>query len=70
MRHSDPSLTTNLDTDPKLLDVHGGFDAPPGYSLDTNTEPPGPTRTAGVSLHSMLPGITATGDNRRQSLAI
>jgi integrase len=35
MRHSDPSLTANVYTDPKLLDVHGALDALPRLPLDS-----------------------------------
>src|SRR5439155_7986767 len=38
MRHSDPSLTANVYTDPKLLDVHDALDALPSLPLDTCTE--------------------------------
>jgi integrase len=34
MRHADPSLTANVYTDPKLLDVHGALDALPSLPLD------------------------------------
>jgi integrase len=34
MRHSDPSLTANVYTDPKLLDVVGALDALPSLPLD------------------------------------
>jgi integrase len=33
MRHSDPKLTVNVYTDPKLLDVHGALDALPSLPL-------------------------------------
>jgi integrase len=33
MRHSDPSLTANVYTDPRLLDVHGALDALPSLPL-------------------------------------
>ena len=36
MRHSDPSLTANVYTDPKLLDVAGALDALPALPLDGN----------------------------------
>jgi integrase len=35
MRHSDPKLTANVYTDPKLLDVQGALDALPSLPLDT-----------------------------------
>lgn len=34
MRHSDPKLTANVYTDPKLLDVQGALDALPSLPLD------------------------------------
>src|ERR1700730_11271104 len=34
MRHGDPSLTANVYTDPRLLDVQGALDALPGLPLD------------------------------------
>ncbi len=33
-RHADPSLTANVNTDPKLLDVFGALDALPSLPLD------------------------------------
>ncbi len=33
MRHSDPSLTANVDTDPKLLDVAGALASLPDLPL-------------------------------------
>ena len=33
MRHSDPSLTANIYTDPKLLNVHGALDALPALDI-------------------------------------
>jgi hypothetical protein len=35
MRHSDPSLTANVYTDPRLLDVAGAMDALPSLPLDS-----------------------------------
>jgi integrase len=37
MRHSDPKLTANVYTDPKLLDVHGALDALPSLPLDAGS---------------------------------
>jgi len=34
MRHSNPSLTANVYTDPRLLDVSGALDALPSLSLE------------------------------------
>src|SRR5262249_46198169 len=39
MRHSDPGLTANVYTDPKLLDVHGALDALPSPPLDPGQDP-------------------------------
>lgn len=39
MRHSDPSLTANVYTDPKLLDVAGALDALPALPLDASSRP-------------------------------
>jgi integrase len=36
MRHSDPSLTANVYTDPRLLDVAGALDALPSLPLDAD----------------------------------
>jgi integrase len=38
MRHSDPSLTANVYTDPKLLDVAGALDALPKLPLDAGPD--------------------------------
>jgi integrase len=39
LRHSDPSLTANVYTDPKLLDVAGALDALPSLPLDPGQSP-------------------------------
>ena len=39
MRHADPSLTANVYTDPRLLDVTGALDALPSLSLDNGSAP-------------------------------
>ncbi len=38
MRHSDPSLTANVYTDPRLLDVHGALDSLPALPLADGPE--------------------------------
>jgi len=38
MRHSDPSLTANIYTDPRLLDVHGALDALPSLPLSQDPD--------------------------------
>ena len=61
MRHSDPSLTANVYTDPKLLDVHGALDALPSLPLDAGRDStpsePEPSRrglSTDPSLHRLL----------------
>ncbi len=39
MRHSDPSLTANVYTDPKLLDVAGALEALPGLDGSPTGQP-------------------------------
>ena len=36
MRHSDPSLTANVYTDPRLLDIIGALDVLPALPLDNS----------------------------------
>jgi hypothetical protein len=38
MRHSDPSLTANVYTDPRLLDVSGALDALPSLPIETGRD--------------------------------
>jgi hypothetical protein len=38
MRHSDPSLSANVSTDPRLLDVHGAVDRLRALPLNSNRE--------------------------------
>jgi hypothetical protein len=58
MRHSDPSLTANVYTDPKLLDVHGALDALPSLPLDGGpTAEPERARATGTDTQS--PGAVA-----------
>jgi hypothetical protein len=52
MRHSDPSLTANVYTDPKLLDVAGALDALPSLPLDTGQTPiPEQARATGTETY-------------------
>jgi hypothetical protein len=43
MRHSDPSLTANVYTDPKLLDVRAALDVLPQLPLDESVPEQGKT---------------------------
>src|SRR4029450_12170151 len=53
MRHSDPSLTANVYTDPKLLDVHGALDALPRLPLHTHKNPT-PEQARGTGFGSYV----------------
>ncbi len=59
MRHSDPSLTANVYTDPRLLDVSGALDTLPTLPLDPR---PKPTRERAKA--------TGTGDASPISVAL
>ena len=61
MRHSDPKLTANVYTDPKLLDVAGALDALPLLPLDGGDERPRATGTDGAS-GEFGPGFVPTPD--------
>ena len=72
MRHSDPSLTANVYTDPKLLDVSGALDALPSLPLDTGAgcaiqsepEQPGQGLTTPAPLHCPLHYLATNGAKR------
>ena len=50
MRHSDPKLTANVDTDPRLLDVHGAVEARPILTLTmTRQDAPETLRATGTT---------------------
>lgn len=61
MRHSDPSLTANIYTDPRLLDIGGALDALPTLALD-RTEPKShrATGTDQASLMRLAPPLAPT----------
>jgi integrase len=61
MRHGDPSLTANVYTDPKLLDVQGALDALPSLPLDV-----GPT----VEQARARAAATGTYDDRAVALLV
>jgi integrase len=72
MRHGDPSLTANVYTDPKLLDVAGALDALPSLPLAGNpSERARATGTAGASrlfvAPSVAPNVAPTWCNGTQS---
>jgi integrase len=61
MRHSDPSLTANVYTDPRLLDVAGSLDALPGLPLgrgpDVDAQRARATGTDGSRVHTAGPQL-------------
>ena len=70
MRHSDPSLTANVYTDPRLLDVHGALDALPTLPLDAGPDVGRESlRATGTETHdpsSVAPTVALTWCNRSQ----
>lgn len=68
MRHSDPSLTANIYTDPRLLDVHGALDALPSLPLaqdpDDDREPVQATSTGTYGSTSVALPVALPDDKR------
>jgi hypothetical protein len=68
MRHADPSLTANVYTDPKLLDVAGALDALPTLPLGTGQNPaPEQARATGTETYgrsSVALPVALTHDKR------
>ncbi len=64
MRHSDPKLTANVYTDPRLLDVHSALDALPKLPLDSspikNTQTMRATGTDGKPTILVAPLVAPT----------
>ncbi len=71
MRHSDPKLTANVYTDPRLLDVHGALDALPKLPLDADPEPARErARATGTETYGIRPlalPLALDGDKPGQS---
>ena len=71
MRHSDPSLTANVYTDPRLLDVPGALDALPSLPLDagpdTNQERARAVATGTYDRSSVALPVAQTSDKPRQT---
>ncbi len=71
MRHSDPSLTANVYTDPRLLDVSGAVESLPELPLDDapNTEHQRKTGTTDSGAVSVAPTVALNAGNLGQCLA-
>jgi integrase len=71
MRHSDPKLTANVYTDPKLLDVRGALDALPSLPLDAGPtaerERARATGTETYSARTFAPEFAPSGDKAGQT---
>ncbi len=67
MRHSDPELTANHYTDPKLLDVHGALDALPELPLDAGPQTAAATGTCCPDL-LQLPRKSEHADTRQSGI--
>lgn len=65
MRHSDPSLTANVYTDPRLLDVSGAVESLPALPLDDapDTEHQRKTAVAGCEPGSVALSVALNGGN-------
>jgi len=60
MRHSDPKLTANVYTDPKLLDVAGALDALPSLPLDGGREAQRQRATGTTDASPLVPPLVPT----------
>jgi integrase len=70
MRHSDPKLTANVYTDPRLLDVHRALDAlptPDWAPTGIHSKRPGPALKARVRLHQGCTNLVQIGSIRGHS---
>jgi hypothetical protein len=70
MRHADPSLTANVNTDPRLLDVSGALGALPTLPLDLEPQPRRErARTTGTEATALL-SVALTHGYETKSRAI
>lgn len=69
MRHSDPSLTANVYTDPRVLDIHGAVESLPPLPLDTSRTPNIQTAT-GTNGSTGLLAPTAFNSSTPQSIPV
>ena len=65
MRHSDPKLTANVYTDPKLLDVAGAVESLPNFlATGTDPKPCAPlAQTVSAPRYPMASDVQDTRDN-------
>ena len=66
MRHSDPRLTANVYTDPKLLDVAGALNQLPALDLEESADAPAEARKigAGWGARTLAPVLAPNSGNR------
>ena len=64
MRHSDPSLTANIYTDPRLLDVHGALDALPSLPLSQDPDADRQRVQAAITGTYGSPSVALPDDKR------
>ena len=69
LRHSDPSLTANVYTDPKLLDVSGALAALPEFPLHNDSDRDRGRATGTTDTSGFAPGFAPTTDILVQTLA-
>jgi hypothetical protein len=62
MRHSDPSLTANVYTDPRLLDVAGAMDALPLLPLYTTPQDQQQKATGTYDAGPLAPTLAPNSD--------
>jgi integrase len=69
MRHSDPSLTANVYTDPKLLDVHSAHDTLPNLPLNRGQGQSSGNPPAGPGVDSVAQNVAAPSGKPGQEMA-
>jgi len=66
MRHTDPSLTMGIYTDPALLDVAGAMDVLPDLPLDDGRDR---AKATGTDARTLVPVLVPPPGNQRTSEA-
>lgn len=67
MRHSDPKLTANSYTDPRLLDVHGAIEALPSLPLNDTRKNDSETMRATGTASQLVPLLVPASDKMGQT---